>query len=270
MAHQDPRRVGDETISSDALAQLYQRYVKPEIQQLVRTEVEQQAAKSEDEFLKALNRVVQKQRGATTITLPGWSGRRWAATVGVVAVLALGVYWMGGGRGFSIWPSTRFTSAPASPVPAPANEEPTPAAVAATGSSRFHAELARYHKLFREHPSELDSLSNAIGAASPALQDIVTAWKDDKANDFQKDSMHAALVQAALRTAGHANLTIDGAITRKPCSTTCGLVMRYWRGDLSKFHVLPPPPPEGTEPTDEQLLSVERALVSLLVPDPQP
>lgn len=261
----NPRAGSGEASTVD---ELYKR-VQPEIKQLVRDEVDRVAAQSEAEFQAAMQRAVRSGgRPALSFAWPHPTWRQVVLGLCVACVLVLAGRRIMYGT-FSLLPS-QMTDGPvvggkSADGDAAAGEDRGPGA-----RSAFEFALAGYDSLFKARAAEFDSLSAQAGAASPALDSLLAAWKRGEVTQPQQDTVHDAFVQATLRSLGHSSLKVDGDIQREPCGTTCKLVLAYWQGDLSKVHLVTPAPPTAGEVFGDQLRDVEKLLVYLHVVAPRP
>jgi hypothetical protein len=167
----------------------------------------------------------------------GWVG----PLVGVLLGLSLGL------GVFAVVLARRDRAIPAADTTVATLDAPAlPAASASpetTAPAADPAQLAaRYDSLFGAADGAFHPLLGAVDSATTnaVVQRAVAAWGQRALTQAERDRLHGALVQLALRDLVEPALVVDGEILRDPCrGTTCGALLRVWR-DRGRELALPP------------------------------
>jgi len=155
-------------------------------------------------------------------------------------------------------PATTPDTAPPATLPTPVDAE------------RFFQQLpedpsqraAVYDALWDARSPLFAALFQRVRAAttSTPVTRALAAWEVGPLTPLQKDLLHSALVQYALRQEMGATLAIDGQILRNPCrGAACSALLNYWesRGAAQGL----PPVPEDAPRNTPTLRMVEAILV---------
>jgi hypothetical protein len=111
------------------------------------------------------------------------------------------------------------------PAAAASPEAPAPVIDPARVAARYDSLFGAADRAFLPLLAVVDSATtNAV------VHGAVAAWGQRALTPAEKDRLHGALVQLALRDLVDPGLVVDGEILRDPCrGTTCGALLRVWR-----------------------------------------
>ena len=110
--------------------------------------------------------------------------------------------------------------------------------------------------------SDLSSWLAELESANPAgaVQGSLAAWKTGSMTALEKDLLHSALVQYALRDLTGADLPLDGQVLRNPCrGPSCTALLHLWQTRAQEYGLPPVPGNAASEPN--ALRTVENVVV---------
>ena len=252
----------DEQALTDALRDEL-RAVRGEVESIVRREVTR-AGIDPAQVQAVVRQAVAKELDART---PWALARiRWVGpAVGLAVGLALGL------SVFAVYAvRSGAPAAPPAPDVAASGEATAPPAaerVAAPPARTDPAALvARYDSMFAAHAPSLGALVDVLDGETrhADVRTAIAAWRLGRMSDAQRERLHAALVQSALRAEIDSALVIDGNILRAPCGgRSCGALLKLWqeRGEALGLPAWSAAagPDEATIRTVERILVLDRA-----------
>jgi hypothetical protein len=199
--------------------------IRRDVEALVEDEVRRAADPARIEAL--VRQAVSRELTTRTpwlVTNAFWVGPLTGALVG----LAIGL------SAFTLVSVRRGTPAADAVMVAAADPGAAPeSAPPAASPRREPAQLAaRYDSLFDARAAAFDPLLRAVesSTSNEIVRSAIAAWRMGGMTAVQRERLHAALVQLALRDAGEAGITIDGGMLRDPCrGASCGALLAVWR-----------------------------------------
>jgi hypothetical protein len=121
---------------------------------------------------------------------------------------------------------------------------------------------AVYDSLWQAHSPIFDPLFARIESSTSetTVKRALGAWHNGSLTALQKDLLHSALVQYALREEMGADIAVDGQLLRNPCrGASCSALLNFWEARGQGFGL--PPVPEDAPRNTQALRTAESVLV---------
>jgi hypothetical protein len=121
---------------------------------------------------------------------------------------------------------------------------------------------AVYDSLWQAHSEVLTPLFERVEGATQesTVRRALEAWRAGSLTALQRDLLHSALVQYALREETGAELTVDGQLLRNPCrGASCSALLNFWETRGEAYGL--PPVPEDAPRNTNVLRMAENVLV---------
>jgi hypothetical protein len=124
------------------------------------------------------------------------------------------------------------------------------------------ARAAVYDSLWSARSPMFDPLFERVESATreTTVRRALAAWRAGSATPLQRDLLHSALVQYALREEMGAELSVDGQLLRNPCrGASCSALLNFWETRRDDYAL--PPIPEDAPRNTQALRVAENVLV---------
>jgi hypothetical protein len=121
---------------------------------------------------------------------------------------------------------------------------------------------AVYDSLWQARSPVLAPLFERVEGATEesTVRRAFAAWRSGSLTPLQRDLLHSALVQYALRQEMGAELALDGQLLRNPCrGASCSALLNFWETRGSRYGL--PPVPEDAPRNTTALHTAESVLV---------
>ena len=125
-----------------------------------------------------------------------------------------------------------------------------------------NARAAVYDSLWQARSEVFSPLLERVESATEetTVRRALVAWRAGSLTPLQRDLLHSAFVQYALREQTGANLELDGQLLRNPCrGASCSALLNFWETRGQSLGL--PPVPDDAPRNTEALRMAESVLV---------